>query len=1056
MTPAETRCSGTKLVLYLLVAIVMAALVWQTATRAFDKRLVRFTFGDDTPFIVDHRKLLWDLAFVACYGLLFLFCGLLFRALVISGFGKLLAQAILAAVALTVVADLVEDGFVWFAHTDTWLQDAAGTAATVKWSTALVAALSVPAAIVVLIRLGWSNLEFARRTTDPDTRTPWWESVIAEADWPSFSPEDVDVVRREQGSWAKAYRVPGTNDVLERNARRGEPTTAICLSGGGVRSACVAMGATQAFAKAGHRENLNLLDNVDYIISVSGGGYTAGARLLATQPEDQPPTLPPAPDIGEDGDDTVAPAGATLPYVPIKLSERYSEGSLEFDYFRRHSSYIADSPSGLLRALAVVLKNLLASLVALFWVPVAVGFAAGLFYVWQPVAAYVPTPAGAVKGGHKHPLSELGNGAAWWAVLVFVALAVVLQSLVLLVEWWRADDVWERRRERLTRLAGCAALFAVITFAITVVVPGLMRLCYAWFLNLGTPGTVGGIAGVIGLQYLASVAAMVWKKKSAVAAGGGISQWIKRLPRTVFQFIMVVLTLTVLAALWLIIFGTVAAYVFKSTVKSLGPVLTSVPHWGAWVTVVIVIALMLGLADVTSLSLHPFYRGRLARTFAVRRQPISPDRWKAERYGDKEPTWLDAYGTLKTSVTRGVPRTDTTAPKFVFAAAVPISGDEKPAPGLNAVSFVLTADYVGGPELGWLKTPELIRVAPPRVRRDLTVQAAVAVSGAAFASSMGRQSSWVSTLLAVSGARLGTWLPNPFFVRMLANAMNDEIPAGRVGRAVAGEISSAKTATLRADLESATSAAAVRADDPTSTGDTIKVWPKGLPTLRAGGYFYRELFGLHKKGGRLVQVTDGGHYENLGLVEALRRRCQLIYCVDSSGDTPPLVTGLADAIRLAEYELGVTIKVRDRITDEHTLASLAPGSGAPFAAPDGFASLNARVTRQAVLVADITYPEAAGLDAGRRRGVLVVAKAVLWRDCPPWLLTYAAAKENAIFPHDPTSDQWFNEGQFSAYTELGRLIGTSAVEVGAREYATLVTGSAELRAVRNGSATEKV
>jgi hypothetical protein len=258
---------------------------------------------------------------------------------------------------------------------------------------------------------------------------------------------------------------------------------------------------------------------------------------------------------------------------------------------------------------------------------------------------------------------------------------------------------------------------------------------------------------------------------------------------------------------------------------------------------------------------------------------------------------------------------------------------------------------------------------------------------------------------------------------------------------------------LYADMESAKAATAERTED-TDARDQLAIWPKGLPSLRGNGYFYRELLGLHKKGGRLVQVTDGGHYENLGLVEALRRRCQLIYCVDSSGDTPPLVTGLADAMRLAEFELGVTIKIRAERTDKYTLANLAPGSGRQFANTGGFASLNSRVTREAVLVADITYPVAAGLPAGRNKGVLIVAKAVLWQECPSWVLTYAADKANEIFPHDPTSDQWFSEGQFGAYTELGRLIGKRAVKVGAIEYAKLAGSWAAVSVAQNGSRPE--
>ncbi|OBA60780.1 hypothetical protein A5647_13205 [Mycobacterium sp. 1100029.7] len=41
------------------------------------------------------------------------------------------------------------------------------------------------------------------------------------------------------------------------------------------------------------------------------------------------------------------------------------------------------------------------------------------------------------------------------------------------------------------------------------------------------------------------------------------------------------------------------------------------------------------------------------------------------------------------------------------------------------------------------------------------------------------------------------------------------------------------------------------------------------------------------------------------------------------------------------------------------------------------------------------------------------------------MLTYAASC--AIFPHNPTSDQWLSEAQFAAYPSLGRVIADEAV-----------------------------
>jgi hypothetical protein len=172
----------------------------------------------------------------------------------------------------------------------------------------------------------------------------------------------------------------------------------------------------------------------------------------------------------------------------------------------------------------------------------------------------------------------------------------------------------------------------------------------------------------------------------------------------------------------------------------------------------------------------------------------------------------------------------------------------------------------------------------------------------------------------------------------------------------------------------------------------------------------------------LVQVTDGGHYDNSGLVEALRRRCRLIIVIDGGGDPPPLPVGLTDALRLAKYELGVDVTLKR--SGQYSVASIAPGSGTQFAKDNALAGLNSRVTRGAVVEGKITYPAAAGLKDSV--GTLIFVKAVVSQACPYWLLTYAASSE--IFPHDPTSDQWFNEAQFAAYTELGRVIAEEAVD----------------------------
>jgi hypothetical protein len=270
----------------------------------------------------------------------------------------------------------------------------------------------------------------------------------------------------------------------------------------------------------------------------------------------------------------------------------------------------------------------------------------------------------------------------------------------------------------------------------------------------------------------------------------------------------------------------------------------------------------------------------------------------------------------------------------------------------------MSADSVGGPDVGYLPTSEGEQ-GSAHLGRDLTVQAAVAISGAAFASAMGRHARAAQTLLVLTDARLGTWLPNPAFVR------------------------SRQT-------------------------DTAWSTPR-LPSLRRVTYLLREVFGTYPADERLLYVTDGGHYENLGLVELLRRRCTEIYCIDASGDAPPLAGALGEAMSLAYEELGVRIVLDDA-------RDLVAGSAEPLAPTEPMSVLNGRLAKCGVVRGRVFYPAESGL--ARPEGVLYFAKAVLTADLPYELLSYAASYP--VFPRDSTGDQWFDTAQFNGYLELGR------------------------------------
>ena len=1031
----EAEPLSLRTILALVLAIIGGvALCWYFWQRAQFPNIQRYTFGDRPPQPPRiGAALLADLGVIAGYVLVLGACAFITSRLAVSQLGVLFGRSTRWALFVAATADLLKDLGLYFGtllHSDPntgfngFLTVATAAMATITTCSLVVALMAVPGTfVVVLLRA------FGRWQLRPNRQGPrWWNDCWAEPEVPTVGP---DAVEQDEWSWVNAYNVPGAAAVIER--RKGEPVQAICLSGGGVRSACLAMGALQVFSDSapacvadrsseddhapgeetpapqdGHARpddvtaaqaephgQPKLIDSVDYVISVSGGGYTAGARLLACQ-------RPPNEQVLSGNEPAGTPTSMRDPVRKLRLSERFEEGSVEFEHVRQHSSYIADSAPDLIRALSEVLKNLVASVVTLFWMPVAIGFAGGYLLAAFPIAAFVPVPRyssdgqeriseDAIRNTSNYLPSLVNHPAAWLAAGVFVAIAVIALGCALFTEW--LDYSWKSEHRRLSLLTGAQAssAFAGLIVALTVALPALMWACQ--HVNITHYSHFGGaVGGLLGLQYLTALVAMLWKYRNRIPVGqisGG--SWRDKLPAGLVPAILVTLTLTAVLIAWLGVLGSVAAGVFGYLTQHIGGHLQQVAWLPVWVIVLVAMIFMLSAADVTSLSLHPFYRARLARTFAVRRFVTDgcvngAAVCEARPYPAEEPTWLHAYGKVEDG------------PQFVLAAAAAVSGDAKPAPGLNAVSYVLNEKYVGGPALGWLKTEQLWRTCPPRLKRDLTVEAAVAISGAAFASTMGRQNNGFQTLLCLSGARLGTWLPNPNYVDLLRNTTIEH------DRVVSSH-----------DLEPGPAA---------QPGARPHLLLRSLPTVRGFTYFYRELLGRHPIDASLVQVTDGGHYENLGLVEALRRRCRVIFCIDGSGDPPPLLCGLADAIRLARSELGVEIELED--SGDYGVQNLATGSGRPFSDSNAFAQLNSRITSGTVVRGRITYPPASGLPNEQRTGTLIFAKAVLWQGCPDWLLTYGA--ENEVFPHDSTSDQWFEEGQFAAYTELGRLLGRNAVE----------------------------
>ncbi len=189
------------------------------------------------------------------------------------------------------------------------------------------------------------------------------------------------------------------------------------------------------------------------------------------------------------------------------------------------------------------------------------------------------------------------------------------------------------------------------------------------------------------------------------------------------------------------------------------------------------------------------------------------------------------------------------------------------------------------------------------------------------------------------------------------------------------------------------------------------------------GYLFRELLGVNRIDSKYLYVTDGGHYENLGLVELLRRGCTQIYCFDASGGDS--FTALGDAIAIARSELGVEIDL-----DLEELAKLrVPPPAAPAAAGSDAAAAPATSAPAPTSPAVAEKPAISIRFKYRHgpRGLIVYARNVLSKKSPYDAVSFAEI--DPAFPHDSTIDQLYTDQKFEAYRVLGEVAGTAGAEL---------------------------
>lgn len=356
--------------------------------------------------------------------------------------------------------------------------------------------------------------------------------------------------------------------------------------------------------------------------------------------------------------------------------------------------------------------------------------------------------------------------------------------------------------------------------------------------------------------------------------------------------------------------------------------------------------------DTNKFSLHAMYRSRLVRAYlgASRRQGARrPDPFTdfdtddEVRMADLVPPAPDRTGEAPVR-----------CPLLVVNTTLNLaSGEDLSWRERRGESFVITPFHAGAWSTGYRLTSggERLYGSP---HGGISLGTAITISGAAASPNMGYHSTpAVTFLMALFNARLGWWLGNPGWPgeRTFYRSYPSRFP--------------------------------------------LPIFP-----------IFREMFGRTNDIAPYVYLSDGGHFENLGIYEMVARRCRLIIAVDASCDPKCEFGDLGTAIQRIWADFGVPVEFSDK---EHPLDMRAHGgakwSGHPWA------------------VAHLRYSV---VNPRHEDGILVYVKPGLYENAPAEVVAYA--RRHAAFPHESTADQFFSETQFACYQALGHHIGSAMLD----------------------------
>ncbi|HKW42026.1 MAG TPA: patatin-like phospholipase family protein [Gemmatimonadales bacterium] len=560
--------------------------------------------------------------------------------------------------------------------------------------------------------------------------------------------------------------------------------------------------------------------------------------------------------------------------------------------------------------------------------------------------------------------SEDAPAAEWYvcfAAPLFLALVLGAANVYTgLTSRWASDD----DREWAARF-GAWLLIAAVGWSVVslLVIFGPPVLADLGPLARAMIGSLGGIAGLFTL--LSGYSPKTPGTRGAVSATGVAARLVLPLAAPLFATVLIVLLSLVDKALvsWWAPSSDPSCHV-SSPLDPAGTL--QIVHCASssgrillLMAVLVAFGWVMGtFINTNRFSLHAMYRDRLIRAYlGASRAARHPDRFTG--FDPDDNVFMNDLWPNTTAPT--APQEGMTVPQkplhVVNIALNLVAGRNLAWQQRKAEPLTVTALHVGNHRLGYRRTRYPGTGTCYGGRRGISLGTAVTISGAAASPNMGYHSSPViAFLMTLFNVRLGWWLGNPGVA-----------------------------------------------------GNTTFLLPFPRSAVRP---IIEEAFGLTDDTNPYVYLSDGGHFDNLGLYEMVLRRCRLVLVSDASCDPNGTLDDLGNAIRKVRIDLGVPIEIRSPLP---IYPRRENGTGKYHA------------------FGTIRYSSVDG-SPPERDGILVYVKPAWYGVEPPDVCNYA--RTSPAFPHETTADQFFSESQFESYRALGYYIASGIFGPGTGQTST--------------------